>query len=138
MGTRTNRSRGTGCPNGMDAHAYDPCMATFYGADGTRLAYRQAGEGDPLICLPGGPMQASAYLGDLGGLSACRWLVLLDLRGTGESAVPATRRPTGVIGRSRMSKRCACTLGWTEWIWPDTPPVRRWPCCTPPGTPTAL
>ena len=64
-------------------------MPTFYGADGTRLAYHQAGEGDPLVCLPGGPMQASAYLGDLGGLSAHRSLVLLDLRGTGESAVPA-------------------------------------------------
>jgi pimeloyl-ACP methyl ester carboxylesterase len=64
-------------------------VATFHGADGTRLAYHQAGEGDPLICLPGGPMQASAYLGDLGGLSAHRSLVLLDLRGTGESAVPA-------------------------------------------------
>jgi pimeloyl-ACP methyl ester carboxylesterase len=34
-------------------------------------------------------MQASAYLGDLGGLSAHRGLVLLDLRGTGESAVAA-------------------------------------------------
>jgi pimeloyl-ACP methyl ester carboxylesterase len=34
-------------------------------------------------------MQASAYLGDLGGLSAHRSLVLLDLRGTGASAVPA-------------------------------------------------
>ncbi len=34
-------------------------------------------------------MQASAYLGDLGGLSAHRRLVLLDLRGTGESATPA-------------------------------------------------
>lgn len=34
-------------------------------------------------------MQASAYLGDLGGLSAQRLLVRLDLRGTGESAVPA-------------------------------------------------
>jgi pimeloyl-ACP methyl ester carboxylesterase len=33
-------------------------------------------------------MQASAYLGDLGGLSAHRSLVLLDFRGTGESAVP--------------------------------------------------
>ena len=69
--------------------AYDLCVAAFYGTDGTRLAYHQAGEGDPLICLPGGPMQASAYLGDLGGLSARRSLVLLDLRGTGESAVPA-------------------------------------------------
>lgn len=64
-------------------------MATFYGADGTQLAYHLVGEGDPLICLPGGPMQASAYLGDLGGLSAHRSLMLLDLRGTGESAVPA-------------------------------------------------
>jgi pimeloyl-ACP methyl ester carboxylesterase len=52
-------------------------MAIFDGADGTRLAYHQAGEGRPLICVPGGPMQASAYLGDLGGLSAHRWLVLL-------------------------------------------------------------
>src|SRR6266516_1403301 len=34
-------------------------------------------------------MQASAYLGDLGGLSAHCSLVLLDLRETGESAVPA-------------------------------------------------
>jgi pimeloyl-ACP methyl ester carboxylesterase len=64
-------------------------MATFDGADGTRLAYHQAGEGRPLLCLPGGPMQASAYLGDLGGLSAHRSLVLLDLRGTGASAIPA-------------------------------------------------
>jgi pimeloyl-ACP methyl ester carboxylesterase len=64
-------------------------MATFDGADGTRLTYHQAGEGPPLICVPGGPMQASAYLGDLGGLSAHRSLVLLDLRGTGESAMPA-------------------------------------------------
>jgi pimeloyl-ACP methyl ester carboxylesterase len=64
-------------------------MATFDGADGTRLAYHQAGEGRRLICLPGGPMQASAYLGDLGGLFARCSPVLVDLRGTGASAVPA-------------------------------------------------
>jgi pimeloyl-ACP methyl ester carboxylesterase len=64
-------------------------MPSFNAADGTALTYHLAGEGEPLICLPGGPMQASAYLGDLGGLSAHRTLVLLDLRGTGESAVPA-------------------------------------------------
>jgi pimeloyl-ACP methyl ester carboxylesterase len=64
-------------------------METFLGADGTRLAYHRVGEGEPLICLPGGPMQSSAYLGDLGGLSAHRSLILLDLRGTGDSAVPA-------------------------------------------------
>jgi len=33
-------------------------------------------------------MQASAYLGDLGGLSAHRTLILVDLRGTGASSVP--------------------------------------------------
>jgi pimeloyl-ACP methyl ester carboxylesterase len=63
-------------------------MPTFQARDGTRLAYRLIGEGEPLICLPGGPMQASAYLGNLGGLPAHRALVLLDFRGTGESAVP--------------------------------------------------
>ncbi|MET9183104.1 alpha/beta hydrolase [Kitasatospora aureofaciens] len=66
-------------------------MPTFPAPDGTRLAYRTVGEGDPLICLPGGPMQAAAYLGDLGGLPAAarRSLVLLGLRGTGESETPA-------------------------------------------------
>lgn len=56
--------------------------------DGTRLAHRVLGAGDPLVCLPGGPMQATAYLDDLGGLARLRRLVLLDLRGTGGSAVP--------------------------------------------------
>ncbi|MFI7540991.1 alpha/beta fold hydrolase [Actinoplanes sp. NPDC049599] len=64
-------------------------MPTFTAPDGTRLAYRSIGEGDPLICLPGGPMWDAAYLGDLGGLSARRRLILLDPRGTGRSAAPA-------------------------------------------------
>ncbi|GAA0584621.1 alpha/beta hydrolase [Streptomyces crystallinus] len=63
-------------------------MPKFTAYDGTELAYRLVGTGKPLICLPGGAMRASAYLGDLGGLCAHRQLVLLDLRGTGESAVP--------------------------------------------------
>ena len=63
-------------------------MARFWSSDGTRLAYHRLGDGQPLVCLPGGPMQASAYLGDLGGLATDRALVLLDLRGTGESAEP--------------------------------------------------
>ncbi|MFJ9895707.1 alpha/beta fold hydrolase [Streptomyces sp. NPDC091280] len=62
---------------------------TFTAADGTELAYHVRGEGRPLVVLPGGPMRASAYLGDLGGLTAHRRLVLLDLRGTGDSAPPA-------------------------------------------------
>ncbi|MFE9452772.1 alpha/beta fold hydrolase [Streptomyces sp. NPDC006739] len=64
-------------------------MPTFTTPDGTRLAYHLRGKGAPLAVLPGGPMRASAYLGDLGGLTAHRRLALLDLRGTGDSAVPA-------------------------------------------------
>ncbi|MGK5675045.1 alpha/beta fold hydrolase [Micromonospora sp. URMC 106] len=63
-------------------------MPSFSAPDGTRLSYRTAGDGDPLVCLPGGPMQDSVYLGDLGGLSRRRRLVVLDLRGTGRSAIP--------------------------------------------------
>ncbi|GLY83958.1 alpha/beta fold hydrolase [Actinoallomurus iriomotensis] len=64
-------------------------MPAFAAADGTRLAFRLLGAGEPLLCLPGGPMRASAYLGDLGGLARRRRLVRLDLRGTGDSGVPA-------------------------------------------------
>ncbi|WP_432198720.1 alpha/beta fold hydrolase [Streptomyces sp. bgisy027] len=64
-------------------------MPTFHASDGTGIAYHLRGEGEPLVVLPGGPMRAAAYLGDLGGLAAHRQLVLLDLRGTGDSAVPA-------------------------------------------------
>ncbi|MFD8418389.1 alpha/beta fold hydrolase [Streptomyces sp. NPDC059466] len=64
-------------------------MPTFSAPDGTTLAYHAVGEGEPLLCLSGGPMRASAYLGDLGGLAQHRRLYLLDPRGTGDSAVPA-------------------------------------------------
>ncbi|MFE9561791.1 alpha/beta fold hydrolase [Streptomyces sp. NPDC006487] len=62
-------------------------MPTFSAPDGTRLAYHTAGDGEPLLCIPGGPAD-SRYLGDLGGLSRHRRLILLDLPGTGGSAVP--------------------------------------------------
>ena len=64
-------------------------MSSVVAADGTRLAYVELGEGAPLLCLPGGPGRASAYLEDLGGLSAERTLVRLDTRATGHSEVPA-------------------------------------------------
>lgn len=63
-------------------------MPTFTASDGTELAYHVRGEGEPLVVLPGGPMTASEYLGDLGGLTAHRTLFLLDPRGTGDSAKP--------------------------------------------------
>ncbi|MGE7383867.1 alpha/beta fold hydrolase [Streptomyces sp. NPDC004126] len=61
-------------------------MITFSAHDGTRLACHARGEGPPLICLPGGPMQDSAYLAGLDGLFPRRRTVRLDLRGTGGSA----------------------------------------------------
>lgn len=64
-------------------------MPAFSAHDGTRLAYHVFGTGRPLVCLPGGPMRDSVYLGELGGLSAHRQLIMLDHRGTGQSAVPA-------------------------------------------------
>jgi proline iminopeptidase len=64
-------------------------MPTFCAADGTELAYHVRGAGVPLVCIPGGPMRDSAYLGDLGGLAAYRQLIMLHLRGTGKSAIPA-------------------------------------------------
>ncbi|NJP52037.1 alpha/beta hydrolase [Streptomyces sp. SBST2-5] len=63
-------------------------MPIFTAPDGTTLACHLRGEGEPLVVLPGGPMRASAYLGNLGGLDAHRRLALLDLRGTGDSSVP--------------------------------------------------
>ncbi|MFF8600214.1 alpha/beta fold hydrolase [Streptomyces sp. NPDC015238] len=64
-------------------------MPHFTTYDGTRLAYRTLGTGEPLLVLPGGPMRDAAYLGDLGGLSAHRALIVLDQRGVGASEVPA-------------------------------------------------
>jgi pimeloyl-ACP methyl ester carboxylesterase len=64
-------------------------MPSFASYDGTEIGYRVLGDGPPLVCLPGGPGRAAEYLGDLGGLSASRRLILMDLRGVGLSADPA-------------------------------------------------
>lgn len=67
----------------------DAAAQHFAGHDGTRLAYRTLGTGPLLLCHPGGPGRAAAYLEDLGGLAAHRTLVLLDSRGTGASELPS-------------------------------------------------
>jgi pimeloyl-ACP methyl ester carboxylesterase len=64
-------------------------MGNFASYDGLDLAYRAAGDGPPLVCLPGGPGRAAEYLGDLGGLDSSRKLILLDPRGVGRSSDPA-------------------------------------------------
>ncbi|HTR70280.1 MAG TPA: alpha/beta hydrolase [Mycobacteriales bacterium] len=69
----------------------DPNYVTVTATDGTRLALHVLGSGPPLVCLPGGPGRASAYLEDLAGLSASHTLLRLDLRGSGHSELPADR-----------------------------------------------
>jgi proline iminopeptidase len=64
-------------------------MPSFPSYDGTKISYSEVGSGPRLVCLPGGPGRAAAYLEDLGGLAADRTLVLLDMRATGRSEVPA-------------------------------------------------
>ena len=64
-------------------------MPTFTAGDGTEIAFHLVGSGEPVICLAGGPMLDSVYLGDLGGLAEGRQLVRLDFRGTGASGTPA-------------------------------------------------
>jgi pimeloyl-ACP methyl ester carboxylesterase len=55
-------------------------MPFFASYDGTELQVELLGApGEPLVCLPGGPLRSPRYLGDLGGLDAHRELVLLQL-----------------------------------------------------------
>lgn len=71
-------------------------MPTYTSYDGTELAYRLEGEGEPLVVWPGGPARDPAYLGThdshgtLGGLAdvSGRSLVVPDPRGTGASPRP--------------------------------------------------
>ncbi|BFO18423.1 hypothetical protein SHKM778_48110 [Streptomyces sp. KM77-8] len=64
-------------------------MPTFAASDGTGLAYQVFGDGPPLVCVPGGPGRAGAYLAGLAGAVGGRSLVVLDNRGTGASEEPA-------------------------------------------------
>lgn len=66
-------------------------MEAFHATDGTRLAVHVLGAGSPVVCVPGGPGRASAYLEDLGGVSGTHMLLRLDMRGTGLSELPDDR-----------------------------------------------
>ncbi len=69
-------------------------MTTLTLADGQTIACAQVGSGSPVVCVPGGPARAAAYLGDLGGLDATVTLHVLDNRGSGGS------RPTDLASVS--------------------------------------
>jgi pimeloyl-ACP methyl ester carboxylesterase len=59
-----------------------------YPAQGEQLHYDERGTGDPVVVIGGGPARHPDYLGDLGGLSAHRTLLLPHLRGVGSSPFP--------------------------------------------------
>ncbi|HXH34805.1 MAG TPA: alpha/beta hydrolase [Plantibacter sp.] len=67
-------------------------MTSFTSHDGTRLHVDLRGDDSlpDLVVLAGGPARHPVYLGDLGGLSSRRRLVILHQRGVGESDEGAT------------------------------------------------
>jgi proline iminopeptidase len=73
----------------------------FNSHDGTRLWYETRGDGAPLVCLAGGPGADVRSLGDLGGLTAHRTLVLLDARAAGRSDIPADRASCAFTEQAR-------------------------------------
>lgn len=72
----------------MDPEAEPSAMTDFTSHDGTRLHADVIGDHalPALIVLAGGPARHPVYLGDLGGLSSRRRLVVLHQRGVGLSA----------------------------------------------------
>jgi pimeloyl-ACP methyl ester carboxylesterase len=68
-------------------------MKQYVRVEGRRVvAYDSIGAGPPLICVPGGPGYGGDQLARLGGLSATRTLLRVDLRGAGESDPPDPAR----------------------------------------------
>lgn len=92
-------------------------MRAFTSYDGTQLAYRVIGKGDPLLVIPGGPMRDQVYLGDLGGLAGHRTLHLLTLRGTGASGVPDD------LGTYRVDRQVADVEAFREHLGLETADV---------------
>jgi len=57
-------------------------MQSFTSPRSGTLTYTRAGKGDPLVCVPGGPLLSADYLGDLGGLTRHAELILFDPPGS--------------------------------------------------------
>jgi pimeloyl-ACP methyl ester carboxylesterase len=65
-------------------------MPSLTAPDGRTLFYEVRGDGELVVCHPGGPGFSGAGLGDLGGLPRLRALAALDPRGTGRSDPPGS------------------------------------------------
>ncbi|MCP2321589.1 pimeloyl-ACP methyl ester carboxylesterase [Hamadaea flava] len=66
-------------------------MNTYLTHDGAELHYERLGsaDGEPIVVLAGGAAAHPSYLDDLAGLSGVRPLVVPQLRGVGDSPLPA-------------------------------------------------
>lgn len=56
--------------------------------DGARLNYLEAGEGQPIVLIPGWSQTASMFADQLSGLSAHHRVIAVDMRGHGDSSKP--------------------------------------------------
>lgn len=103
----------------------------------TDLAYHVFGEGIPVICLPGGPIQDSIYPGELGGLSAHRQLIMMDPRAPAGPRHRKMPRPAAVTDSSTMSRLSVSTLIATSWTFSPTAQARTSRRYMSPGTQNA-
>ncbi len=57
--------------------------------DGTKLNYLEAGQGKPIVLIPGWSQTAAMFADQLSGLSAQNRVIAVDMRGHGDSSKPA-------------------------------------------------
>jgi proline iminopeptidase len=71
-------------------------MQAFVTPRGTRVGYHRRGHGPPLVCVPGGPLLPTEYLGDLGGLDRYAELIYFSALGS-DPAHPGALRCDSVV-----------------------------------------
>jgi proline iminopeptidase len=97
-------------------------MSAFSSYDNTEIWYELAGEGDPLVVLPGGPGMDLRYLGDLGGLDRHSRLILTDTRAAGRSGVPEDRDTVSFVAQARDLEALRQHLGLEHFDLLAPPP----------------
>jgi pimeloyl-ACP methyl ester carboxylesterase len=76
-------------------------MPSLTTADGRVVSWRERGSGPPLLVHPGGPGMSSRYFGELPELTSERTVLLMDPRGTGDSARPSDPSAYGLQDYAR-------------------------------------
>lgn len=77
-------------PNGAGAQSAGsaPKQGSVTLKDGTKLNYLEAGQGKPLVLIPGWSQTAAMFAGQLSGLSGSYRVIAVDMRGHGDSSKP--------------------------------------------------